>query len=103
MWRAQKAYARGRAGQVLPGIGRGLETRQGDAGRTTDEGRECLVVAIADEETIGNLESYKGYLARLADPRGLSAEEAKRIIGLAKPVYMLMAGCTAPRPARRRC
>ena len=40
---------------------------------TTDEGRECLVVAIADEETIRNLDTYKGYLARLADPRGLSA------------------------------
>ena len=59
---------------------------------TTDEGRECLVVAVADEETIRNLDTYKGYLARLADPRGLSAEEAQRIIGLAKPVYMFMGG-----------
>src|ERR1017187_780814 len=34
---------------------------------TTDEGRECLVVAIADEEMIRNLDTYKGYLAKLAD------------------------------------
>src|SRR5580704_16246413 len=36
---------------------------------TTDEGRECLVTAIADEDTIRNLDTYKGYLAKLADPR----------------------------------
>ena len=59
---------------------------------TTDEGRECLVVAIADEETIRNLDTYKGYLAKLADPRGLSAEQAKQIIAQAKPIYMFTGG-----------
>ena len=59
---------------------------------TTDEGRECLVVAIADEETIRNLDTYKGYLARLADPRGLSPDEARRVIAQAKPIYMLTGG-----------
>src|SRR5450631_3492067 len=59
---------------------------------TTDEGRECLVVAIADEETIRNLDTYKGYLAKLADPRGLSAEEARQIVALAKPIYLLTGG-----------
>jgi hypothetical protein len=59
---------------------------------TTDEGRECLVAAISDEETIRDLDTYKGYLAKLADPRGLSAVEAKRIIALAKPIYMLTGG-----------
>ncbi|HEX3746687.1 MAG TPA: M14 family zinc carboxypeptidase [Bryobacteraceae bacterium] len=59
---------------------------------TTDEGRECLVTAIADEDTIRDLDTYKGYLARLADPRGLSDAEAHRIIGLAKPIYMFTGG-----------
>jgi hypothetical protein len=59
---------------------------------TTDEGRECLVTVVSDEDTIRNLDTYKGYLARLADPRGLSAAEAHRIIGLAKPVYMFTGG-----------
>jgi hypothetical protein len=59
---------------------------------TTDEGRECLVVAIADEETIRNLDTYKGYLARLADPRGLSPDQAKQIIALAKPIYLITGG-----------
>jgi hypothetical protein len=59
---------------------------------TTDEGRECLVVAIADEETIRNLDSYKGYLARLADPRGLSPDGARQIVALAKPIYLFTGG-----------
>jgi hypothetical protein len=59
---------------------------------TTDEGRECLVVAIADEETIRNLDTYKGYLARLADPRGLSPDQASQIVALAKPIYLFTGG-----------
>src|SRR5882724_7213659 len=59
---------------------------------TTDEGKECLVAVIADEDTIRNLDTYKGYLAKLADPRGLSAEQAKQIIAQAKPVYFLTGG-----------
>ena len=59
---------------------------------TTDEGRECLVTVVSDEDTIRNLDTYKGYLARLADPRGLSDTEAKRIVGLAKPIYMITGG-----------
>jgi hypothetical protein len=58
----------------------------------TDEGRECLVVAIADEETIRNLDTYKARLARLADPRGLPPAQAQEIIGQAKPIYMFTGG-----------
>ena len=58
----------------------------------TDEGREQVVAAIADEDTIRNLDTYKGYLARLADPRGLDEAEARRIIGQAKPIYFFMGG-----------
>src|ERR1043166_7309699 len=55
---------------------------------TTDEGHECLVTVISDEDTIRNLDTYKSYLAKLADPRGLSEAEARRTIGLAKPAYL---------------
>ena len=58
----------------------------------TDEGRDCLVTVISDEETIRNLDTYKGYLAKLADPRGLSDDQAKDIIAKAKPVYMFTGG-----------
>ncbi len=61
------------------------------AGRT-DEGREQVVVAIADQDTIRNLDTYKGYLAKLADPRGLSDEQAKQIVAAAKPIYMFTGG-----------
>ncbi len=74
------------------------------AGRT-DEGREQVVVAIADEDTIRNLDTYKGYLAKLADPRGLSERAgASNIIAQAKPIYHVhRAACTAPKPVRRKC
>src|SRR5947209_7592775 len=58
----------------------------------TDEGREQIVAAVADEETIANLDRYKEYLARLADPRGLGQQEAGNIIAQAKPVYMFTGG-----------
>ncbi|HEY1338363.1 MAG TPA: M14 family zinc carboxypeptidase, partial [Bryobacteraceae bacterium] len=58
----------------------------------TDEGRDCLVIAVSDEDNIRNLDTYKGYLAKLADPRGLSPDEAKRIIAQAKPIYWFTGG-----------
>ena len=58
----------------------------------TDEGRECVVVALADEDTIRALDIYKGYLARLADPRGMDESQARQIIAQAKPIYMFSAG-----------
>ena len=58
----------------------------------TDEGRECIVVAISSDENIANLETNRKNLARLADPRGLSAEDAKAVIANSKPVYMFTAG-----------
>src|SRR4051794_4738065 len=59
---------------------------------TTDEGRECLVTVISDEENIRKLDAHKAGLARLADPRGLSDVEAKSVIAQAKPIYMLTGG-----------
>ena len=58
----------------------------------TDEGRDILVVAIANEDTIKNLEQYRGYLSQLADPRLISDEQAREVITKAKPVYHFTAG-----------
>src|SRR5215468_2215954 len=58
----------------------------------TDEGRECLVVVVANEETVKNIDSYRGYLAQLGDPRKLSEARAQEIIAKAKPIYHLMGG-----------
>ncbi len=53
----------------------------------SEEGREMLLVAIADEKTIVNLDRYREINARLADPRALSDTEAQKLIGEGKPMY----------------
>jgi hypothetical protein len=58
----------------------------------TDEGRETVVVFVAAEDTIRNLDTYKGYLAQLADPRKLTDAQAREIVAKAKPIYHLMGG-----------
>ncbi|HSG48959.1 MAG TPA: M14 family zinc carboxypeptidase, partial [Longimicrobiales bacterium] len=59
----------------------------------TEEGREMVLMAIADEETIANLESYGSYLNELTDPRATSEERARELIGgVAKPIYWVTAG-----------
>jgi hypothetical protein len=58
----------------------------------TDEGRETVVVFVGSEESIANLDKYRQDLARLADPRGLTEEEAKEVIADAKPLYHVMGG-----------
>lgn len=63
---------------------------------TTEEGREQIVVVVADEQTLARLEDYRGMLAQLADPRKTPPGEAERIIGLAKPVYWATGAIHAP-------
>ncbi len=56
----------------------------------TSEGREMIVVAVASEETIKNLQKYKDIMAKLADPRVVKTEEeAEALISQAKPIYWL--------------
>ncbi len=60
-------------------------------GKTT-EGRDLIVVFVGADESIKNLETYRGYLAQLADPRKVSDAQAKDIIAKAKPIYHLSGG-----------
>ncbi|UCD38752.1 MAG: hypothetical protein JSW54_04535, partial [Fidelibacterota bacterium] len=62
----------------------------------TEEGRDMIEVAIADEQTINDLDTYRSYLNRLADPRSLNADEAREIITKAKPVYYTITGLHSP-------
>src|SRR2546426_10959979 len=55
----------------------------------SDEGRELVVVFVGSDDSIRNLEQYRGYLAQLADPRGFSPARAKEIVAKAKPIYHL--------------
>ncbi|HSM36718.1 MAG TPA: M14 family zinc carboxypeptidase [Longimicrobiales bacterium] len=63
---------------------------------TSDEGREMLAVAVADEATIAAIDRHKEIARRLADPRGLSAGEADRLIADAKPIYYATMGLHSP-------
>jgi hypothetical protein len=58
----------------------------------TDEGRDITVIYIANEATLKQLETHKASLARLADPRTLTADEAKRLVATTPPMYHLMGG-----------
>jgi len=53
----------------------------------SEEGREMVALAIADEATIKQLDKYKQITAKLTDPRKLQEAEAKQLIATGKPVY----------------
>lgn len=55
----------------------------------TELGKEMIVAAIADEQTIERIEEYRQMAHRLSDPRGLAPEERARLIREAKPIYHL--------------
>src|SRR5688572_10751801 len=62
----------------------------------TEEGRDMIVAAIADEATIARLDDYKAMLNALTDPRRTTEEESRRLIGTAKPIYWLTTGIHSP-------
>src|SRR5436190_3000593 len=62
----------------------------------SDEGREMIVVAIADDSIISNLERHRVQLGRLADPRGLTPVEKAQLIREAKPIYWLSGSIHSP-------
>ena len=53
----------------------------------SEEGRDMVALAIADEATIKQLDKYKQITARLTDPRKLQEAEAKQLIATGKPIY----------------
>ena len=65
------------------------------AGRT-EEGREMIAVAVADEATIGALDRYREITAKLADPRRLNDAEAAALIAEGKPIYYLTGAMHSP-------
>ena len=53
----------------------------------SDEGRDMVALAVADEATIKQLDKYRQITARLTDPRKLQEAEAKQLIATGKPIY----------------
>ena len=62
----------------------------------TEEGRDQVVLAIADENTIRQLDTTKAALASLGDPRKTTEEQAQQIIRTAKPIYWAASGIHSP-------
>ena len=54
---------------------------------TSEEGRDIVMLAIADEATIASLDSYRDRLAALTDPRRTSNAQAQQLVKAAKPIY----------------
>lgn len=63
---------------------------------TSEEGREMIVVVVADEATITRLEDYKRMTGQLADPRTITDEEARQLFGEAKPIYYATGAIHSP-------
>ena len=63
---------------------------------TSDEGREMILAAIADDSVLASLDRHRLAHHRLADPRGLGAEERARLIEETKPIYWLTGSIHSP-------
>src|SRR5580704_2448386 len=53
----------------------------------SEEGRDIVLLAIADEHGIADLDRLKAATAALADPRRTDAAAAERLIATARPIY----------------
>src|SRR5215472_7586847 len=53
----------------------------------SEEGREMLAVLVSDEANLARMDRYKEITRRLADPRGLNAADAQKLIAEGKPIY----------------
>lgn len=54
---------------------------------TSEEGREHILVIVADAETVADIDDYKERLRRLGDPRNIGEAEARELISTSKPIY----------------
>jgi hypothetical protein len=62
----------------------------------SEEGRDMVLVAIADSATIANLDRHKDQIARLTDPRRTTEAEARQLLQTAKPIYYVTTGIHSP-------
>src|SRR5687768_5469202 len=62
----------------------------------TEEGRDMVLLAIADEATIKQLSKHKEMLAQLTDPRKTTDAQAQQLLKTAKPIYYITSGMHSP-------
>ncbi len=58
----------------------------------TEEGRDMVLLAVADEATIKQIDKYKAMAASLTDPRKTTEAQAQQLIKTAKPIYWITSG-----------
>jgi hypothetical protein len=58
----------------------------------SEEGRDMVVLAVADEATIKQIEKFKGMTAALTDPRKTTEAQAQQLIKTARPIYWITSG-----------
>jgi hypothetical protein len=63
----------------------------------SEEGRDILLIAIADEAGLRDLDRLKAATAALADPRKVTPDQAERIIDTARPILLLQRRITFDR------
>ncbi len=63
---------------------------------TTEEGRDIVLLAIADEATLESLDKYRDMLGALTDPRRTTEAQAQQILKTAKPIYYITSGIHSP-------
>jgi Zinc carboxypeptidase len=64
----------------------------------SEEGREMIAVAVADEKLLANLDENRARLAKLADPRTINLDdaEADRLVAASTPVYYITGTIHSP-------
>ena len=62
----------------------------------TEEGRDIVLLAIADEATIKSLDKYRDMLGELTDPRKTTEARAQQLLHTAKPIYYAISGMHSP-------
>jgi Zinc carboxypeptidase len=62
----------------------------------SEEGRDIVLLAIADEATIASLDKYKDMLGQLTDPRKTTEAQAQALLNTAKPIYYITSGMHSP-------
>ena len=62
----------------------------------SEEGRDIVLMAIADEATIKQLAKYKDMLSQLTDPRKTTEAQAQQLLKTAKPIYYVTSGMHSP-------
>ncbi|MGH9204199.1 MAG: M14 family zinc carboxypeptidase [Vicinamibacterales bacterium] len=58
----------------------------------TEEGRDIIIVYVTSDANLKNLDQNRANMRRIADPPGLSAADAQKLIASTRPHYHLSAG-----------